>query len=150
MSSYLNFYLVPKATKKKYDGDKEEVVNLTQEPLLLMSYSRSCDIYEAFDVLSPAYSGFGCKYTELTKEKADHVVSEYEKSVKATEKRLAISYKMLKEGGYHAELWTDIQTAEEYLEEQKAALEELKFIAYLIGECTESWSNFEKVLINIG
>lgn len=156
MSSYLSFYLVPKKTKTKYGYDEEkghteEEIKITEgEPLLLMCYSRNNDVYQAYnDTLNPAYAGMEEKYTELTYEDAKRVVSEFESDVKKTEKRLEIAYKMLKEGGYHDDLYSEIQSSESYLEEQKESLEELKFIANLVYEATQSWTNFEKVLINI-
>lgn len=156
MSSYLSFYLVPKKTKKKYSfspegGEKEEEIEISKGvPLLLMCYSRNNEIYQAYnDTLNPAYCGMEEKYTELTYEDAKRVVSEYESDVKSTEKRLEVTYKMLKEGGYHEDLFSEIQSSERYLEEQKETLEELKFIANLVYEATRSWTNFEKVLINV-
>lgn len=69
MSSYLTFYLVPKKTRKKYDYNKDdghteiEVELSTGTPLALMSYSRSNDIYRAFnETLNPAYAGMEEKY----------------------------------------------------------------------------------------
>ena len=79
---------------------------------------------------------------------AKQVISEFENDIKKTEKRLAVSYKMLKER-YDGEIWSDIQSTEEYLDEQKGTLEELKHLANLVYECTNSWTDFEKVLINI-
>lgn len=156
MSSYLSFYLVPKKTKKRYGydeekGNTEEEVKVSEgEPLLLMSYSRSSEVYQAYnDTLNPAYAGNDDKYTELTYEDAKRVIDEFESDIKKTEKRLAVSYKMLKEGGFSDELYTEINSTEEYLDEQKAVLEELKHISNIVYECSNSWTDFEKVLINI-
>lgn len=155
MSSYLSFYLVPKKTKTKYGydsekGHTEEEIKVSEgEPLLLMSYSRSSEVYQSYnDTLNPVYAGDEDKYTELTYEDAKRVIEEFESDLKKTEKRLSVSYKMLKER-YDGELWTEIQSTEEYLDEQKATLEELKHIANLVYECTNKWTDFEKVLINI-
>jgi len=156
MSSYLTFYLVPKKTKKKYDFNKDDghseiEVELSKgEPLVLMSYSRSSDVYQAYnDELNPAYCGMEEKYTELTYEDSKRVCSEFEKDMKETKQRLEIDYKMLKEGGYNSELHEDIQSFEKYIAEQKATLEELKFISNLVYEVAEGYTDFEKVLINI-
>lgn len=156
MSSYLSFYLVPKLSKKKYDyniddGHTEKEIKLSEGlPLLLMSYSRSSDIYQAYnDTLNPAYAGMEEKYTEVSYEDAQKVVQEFEEDLKTSEQRLAINYKMLKEGGYSSELWEEIQTEEKYVAEQKDCLEELKFIAHFIYEIKHDWTDFEKVLINI-
>ena len=156
MSSYLSFYLVPNKTKTKYGYDEEkghteEVIEVSKgEPLLLMSYSRSSDIYQAYnDTLHPAYAGNEDKYTELTYEMAKRVIGEFENDIKKTEKRLATDYKMLKEGGYSDELWEEIHSFEDHLSEHKSTLEELNFIASIVYECTHSYTDFEKVLINV-
>ena len=156
MSSYLSFYLVPKKTKKRYkydgeNGNTEEEIEISKgEPLLMMSYSRNSDIYQAYnDTLNPAYAGMEDKYTDLTYEDAKRVVSEFEAEVKSTEQRLGITYKILKEGGYCDDLWSEIQSNEKYLAEQKETLEELKFIMNFVYEVTQSWTDFEKVLINV-
>ena len=156
MSSYLTFYIVPKKTIKKYsysqeNGNTETEIKVSEGlPLTLMSYSRSNDVYQAYyETLNPAYAGMEEKYTEVTHEDAQRVVTEFEREIKSTEQRLAINYKMLKEGGYSSELWEEIHSSESYLAEQKASLEELKFISNLIYEITEQYGDFEKVLINI-
>ena len=157
MSSYLTFYLVPKKTRKKYDYNKDdghteiEVELSTGTPLALMSYSRSNDIYRAFnETLNPAYAGMEEKYTELTTDGCKRVIEDLESEIKSTEKRLEIDYKMLKEGGYStSEVWEDIHSMEEYLSEQNQTLDEIKYISRLVYECTEGYNDFEKVLINI-
>lgn len=156
MSSYLSFYLVPKKSKKKYcydaeNGRTEEEVKLSEGlPLLLMSYSRNTGVYRAYyETLHPVYCGDEEKYTELTYENAQLVVQEFEDDLRDSEDRLAISYKMLREGGYSSELWEDIQSTESYLKEERESLEELRFIKNLIYDITREWSDFEKVLINV-
>ncbi len=156
MSSYLTFYLVPKKTRKKYDFNKDdghteiEVELSTGTPLVLVSYSRSNEIYRAFnETLNPAYAGMEEKYTELTMDGCKRVIEDLESEIKSTEKRLAINYKMLKEGGYSSELWQEIHSTEEYLSEQKETLDEVKYISRLVYECTKGYNDFEKVLINI-
>lgn len=157
MSSYLNFYLVPKKTRKMYDYNKDdghteiEVDLATGEPLLFMSYSRSNDIYQAYnETLNPVFIGMKePQYSELTYENAKQVVNEYEEDLNKTEERLKIDYKMLKEGGYSSELWEDIHSMEEYLKQQQKCVEELKYISSIVYEVTEGYTDFEKVLINI-
>lgn len=156
MSSYLSFYLVPKKTKKQYDFNKDdgsteiEVEISKGLPLLLSSYSRSSDIYQAYsDELNPAYCGMEEKYTELTYEDSKRVCKAFEEQMKETKQRLEIDYKILKEGGYNSDLYEDIQSFEKYLAEQKASLEELKFISSLVYEVYEGYTDFEKVLINV-
>jgi len=156
MSSYLTFYLVPKKTRKKYDFNKDdghteiEVELSTGTPLVFLSYSRSNEIYRAFnETLNPAYAGMEEKYTELTSKDCKNVIYDLECEIKSTEKRLEIDYKMLKEGGFSSELWEDIHSMEEYLSEQNQTLDEIKYISRLVYECTEGYNDFEKVLINI-
>lgn len=154
MSSYLSFYLVPKKTKMRYTydengGHKEEIKISDGKPLYLMCYSRNSDIYQSFnETLNVAYVSNEEKYTELTYEDAKRVVSEFENDIKITEKRLETDYKMLKEGGYHDDLFSEIQSMENHLSEQKESLEELKYIASSVYEWTNN-TDFEKVLINI-
>lgn len=155
MSSYLNFYLVPKKTKKKYsydeNGHKETEIEISKGvPLFLMGFSRNSEVYQAYhETLNPAYAGMEERYTELTDSDAKLVVDDFRASVKSTEERLAIDYKMLKEGGYSSELWEDIHSMEKYLEEQKEALNDLEYISILIEKTTKDYSDFEKVLINV-
>ena len=156
MSSYLTFYLVPKKTRKKYDFNKDDghteidVELSTGTPLVLVSYSRSNEIYRAFnETLNPAYAGMEEKYTELTTDGCKRVIEDLESEIKSTEKRLEIDYKMLKEGGYSSELWDDIHSMEEYASEQKETLESVRHICSLVNECTNGYNDFEKVLINI-
>lgn len=156
MSSYLTFYLVPKKTRKKYnfnaeEGNTETEIELSKGlPLVLASYSRSSDIYSAFnDVLHPAYAGMEEKYTELTTDGCKRVIDDLESEIKSTEKRLEIDYKMLKESGYSSELWEDIHSMEKYLLEQKDTLSEAHYIRNIVEECTNGYNDFEKVYINI-
>lgn len=156
MSSYLSFYLVPKKSKKRYDYNKDDghtevEIKLSEgEPLLLMSYSRSSEIYQAYnDTLNPAYCGMEDKYSDLTYEDSKRVITEYEAELKSTEERLKVDYKMLKEGGYSSELWDDIHSMEGYLKEQKENLETLKQISSMVYDIYEGYSDFEKVLINV-
>ena len=156
MSSYLTFYLVPKKTKKKYDFDKddgstEHEIELSKgEPLVLTSYSRSSDVYQAYnDTLHPAYCGMEDKDTELSYEDSQMVVRDFEKELNKTKEHLDVDYKMLKEGGYSSELWEEIHSWEKYVKEQSSTLEVLKFISSLVYEVYEEWTDFEKVLINI-
>lgn len=158
MSSYLNFYIVPKKSKKKYHFDaeskteKEEVVEISKgEPVLLMSISRADEVYQAFnDTLNPPYFYKGNEFSELTYDDVRRVVTDFEKSVKSTEDRLKVTYKMMKESGYHEELFEEIMSFENYLSEQKETLSELKSISSLVYNITEDYTDIEKILINVG
>lgn len=155
MSSYLSFYLVPKLTKKKYTYEdytsKEEEIKISEGiPLFLTCYSRNSDVYQAYnETLNPAYGGMEDKYTEVSYEDAKRVATEFEEDLQKSIDRLAINYKILKEGGYNEDIWSEIQSSEEYIKEQKETLQQLNFIAGLIHDITKHTSDFEKVLINI-
>ncbi len=157
MSSYLNFYLLPKKSKKSYTytengGNIEEEIKLTEgKPLLFDSYSRSDDVYQSFnDTLNIAYAGDEEKYTDVTLDDVKRVIDNFEVDIDKTKKRLEVNYKMLKEGGYHGELYVDIQSSEEYLQTQTDTLKRLRYIQYLVSVCTDSiCGDFEKVVANI-
>lgn len=156
MSSYLSFYLVPKKSAKKHNYNEEgknietEVKLSEGKPLLLMSFSRNNDIYQAYyEAMNPAYCGMEDKYTEVTYEDAQRVVKEFKEDITTTEKRLAINYKMLKECGYNSELWEEIQSTEKYIDEQKTSLMQLECIADIVYEVYKNFTDFEKVLINV-
>lgn len=156
MSSYLNIYLQPKKSRKTYGFDNEGVhtektVELSQGlPMLLISYSRSSDIYTAFnDSLNPVYAGMETAYTELTESKCKSVIAYIEDDVAKAEKRLEIDYKILKEAGYNSELSDDIHSIEEYVREQKECINSIRGIYDIVYDCEEGYCDFEKVLINI-
>lgn len=156
MSSYLTFYLVPKKTKKRYDynnenGNTEIEIKLSEgQPLSLCSYSRSSNVYQAYnETLNPAYCGDEDRYTEVSYDDAQRVISEYKKDLEHAKKRLEIDYKMLKEGGYSSELYEDIHSIEAYLREQRECISELENIANIVYEVSEGFHDFEKVLCNI-
>ena len=70
MSSYLTFYVVPKA-----EGSK---------PLDLICYSRNTHIYQYFDeIIHPIYIGMGDEpqYTELTVQKVDKVLEDMKNDI---------------------------------------------------------------------
>ena len=155
MSSYLTFYLVPKKTKTKYvrnesDDIVEEEVQLTQEPLALMSYCRSSGVYQAYyETLHPAYAGDEDKYSELTYSDSILVCEEYdEEYINSVKSRLDSLYKILN-AKYDSEIVDDIMSLEEYLEDNKIISESLHNISRIVYEVTKGYGDFEKVLINI-
>lgn len=155
MSSYLTFYLVPKKSKTKYvrneetDETEEQKIQLSQEPLSLMYYCRSSEIYQAFyENLHPAYAGKEDKYSELTYRDAKYVCEQYEDTILRTKKRLDSLYKIIKEK-YDPELVDEIMSAEEYLSDCKETLNILENISRIVYEVTTGYGDFEKVLINI-
>ena len=152
MSSYLTFYLVPKKSKEKYNDEKNsyDTIELQTEPLSLMYYCRSSEVYQIYyKELNPAYCGNEEKYTELTYEDTKRVIREYESEIKEIEDRLSVDYKILKESGFSDELYDEIHSKEDYLYDKKIALKDLQYISDLVYTVTEDVNDFEKVLINI-
>lgn len=146
MSSYLNFYLVP---KKK--GDVEP------EPLLLMSYNRSSNIYSAYyENLNPAFIGTGDKtnYSELTKEGAHFVVEDIKNDLEKAKSGLKNRVEAYKTICLNSEdtirdYIEDFTSTKEYIKELEDSVLELQFIANLVNDIDLKYTDFEKVLINV-
>ena len=103
MSSYLTFYLVPKAEDSK--------------PLDLISYSRNTDVYQYFDeVLHVAYIGIGNEkqYTELNTSKVDKVLEELRNDISKAQKRMA-EYE--KHANGNTEIIEEVISQKEYIED---------------------------------
>lgn len=149
MSNSLRFYFVPKAKKTKYTEDGENEVELTQEPLLFTEYTRSSDIYQAYNELNPVWSGDVDKYDRLTYEEARRIADDKIKDIEHAKKRLEVNYKMLSMK-YDGQLYVEIQSTEEYIEEQEEVLKTLNAIAGIVYEIENGKGDFEKVLINVG
>lgn len=145
MSSYLNFYVVP---KKKYKVDGKE-----SKPLCIFSISRNNEIYQAFqDSISPVFIGMEeIHYTELTAEKMKQVVDDYSTEVKRMEKQYQnkcdIVEKLTK---VEEETIDELVHTKEYLDEITDALKELNFIYGIVHDISIGCGDFEKVLINVG
>ena len=74
MSSYLSFYLVPRAHP--------------EEKLLLQSFSRSNEVYQRFsDNLNIAYAGNEEKYTKLTISDVESVIQDIDADITKAETR---------------------------------------------------------------
>ena len=144
MSSYLNFYLVPKKSKSE-----------KQEPLALMSFSRSNDIYQAYyENANPAFIGNGetPNYTELTKELSNSVLTTLQKDLDKYKRNSEAKIKALQalsklEGEALEEYLYETTFGEEYLKELEDTLKFVGFIDDIISNL--EYSGFEKVLINI-
>lgn len=149
MSSYLNFYLLPKESKKKYTSDGEIEIKLSTEPLNLCNYTRSSDIYQAFnDTLNIAYAGNEEKYTELTKDKMKQVIDDVKSDLEKAEKRLEINYKILREH-YNDDIWSEIHSSEEYVSDLKNVIKQLSYFEDLLDDVSDEYNDFQKILINI-
>ena len=140
MSSYLNFFLVP---KKKEDETNEP------KPLLLNSYSRAGNLYHYFmNELNVAYcDDEENPYTELNNEKCRRVLDSVKDLIETTKKSLDILYKVAqKTSTTDSDITANILEKEEYLQELNEDLAKLKAICDII--CDIEYSDFEKVLIN--
>ena len=144
MSSYLNFYLVPK--KERSD---------IQKPLLFNSYSRSSDIYQAYyENIIPAFIGNDDErhYTELTKELSEYLVCELKKDIDKTKKNFEAKMKAYKElpkleGEALDSYLEEATSTPEYINKLESTLHFAEFINNIIDDL--EYSDFEKLLINI-
>ena len=135
MSSYLTFYLVPKAEDSK--------------PLDLISYSRNTHIYQYFDeTLNVAYIGMGneTQYTELNTQKVDEVleamkegISKYQRQISEYEKHAAGNTDIIE---YILELKEELDILE-------WSLHKVEFIRDIVIEATHSYCDYNKVLCNV-
>ena len=135
MSSYLTFYLVPKAKGSK--------------PIGLISYCRSNDIYQYFsDNIHPAYIGNDEEdhYTELTVENVDRVlenmkndISKYQEKISEYQKHAAGNTEII---DYILEMKEDLDILEE-------ALHKVEFIRDLVYEASCDWNEYNKIFCNV-
>lgn len=142
MSSYLNFYLVPKKGKG------------ATTPLHFISYSSASDIYQYFrDSLNVTYIGNEGEdhYTELTKEKMELVLKDAKEDLEQTKHNFEITNQAYKDLCDSKPLPEDaIETyvsTKQYIEEMEASIHELEAIAFWVSDL--EYSDFEKILINI-
>lgn len=141
MSSYLNFYLVPKKENK--------------EPLHFLSYSRASDVYQNFyHEINPVYMGNGDipNYQELTVDDVKRVRDSIDKDIEEAKKSLdqqceafnSIENPSIEFMNEHTDTYVSRLN---YIEELKEAKEQVNSIYDWIAEL--EYSDFEKVLINI-
>lgn len=135
MSSYLTFYVVPKA-----EGSK---------PLALVSYTRSSAIYRCFnETLNVAYIGMDDEpqYTELTVSKVNEVIEDMKDEIEGNKKRIA-EYEKHAAGNtdiieYIIELKEDTEILEYFLHK-------VEFIKDLVEEASNNWNEYNKILCNV-
>lgn len=135
MSSYLTFYIVPKAENSK--------------PLALISYSRNSGIYRSFyDSIHPAYTGMEdeIQYTELTKDKVDQVIFDLQEDINSAKRRLA-EYE--KHAAGNTEIIEDIIEQREYIDNLEYGLHKIEFIKDLVIDAGYGCTGFTKVLCNV-
>lgn len=144
MSSYINFYLIPK---------KDKINNIEIKPLRLMSYSRGSDVYCSFkDNLTIPYAGNEDKYTDLTEEMVSDACSYLLDDIKKAENRYNNVCKATGElTNLNREVYNsfieDATDTLDYIKDLKIALNEVDCILNIVREL--KYSHFEKMVINI-
>lgn len=141
MSSYLNFYLLPKKS--------ENLPN--PKPLRFVSYSRSCDIYRCFvDNLNVPYIGNDGedKMLELSAGDVQEVLQDMRDSLMKVQERLALRMEACTKLGKEIseDILEDYVSTTEYVNELKNTVSQIESIADWINEL--EYSDFEKVFIN--
>ena len=131
MSSYLSFYLVPKAHP--------------EERLLLQSFSRSNEVYQRFfDNLSIAYAGNEEKYTKLTVSDVESVIRDLDDHIAKAEAR-RVEYEKFCHG--NSELIEEIISTKEYIRDLQSTRDYISFIRDVLTDL--DYSGFSDVLCNI-
>lgn len=131
MSSYLSFYLVPKAHP--------------EEKLLLQSFSRSNEVYQRFfDNLSIAYAGNEEKYTKLTVSDVESVIRDLDDDIAKAEAR-RVEYEKSCHG--NSELIEEMISTKEYIRDLQSTRDYISFIRDILADL--DYSGFSDVLCNI-
>ena len=131
MSSYLSFYLVPKAHP--------------EERLLLQSFSRSIEVYQRFfDNLSIAYAGNEEKYTKLTVSDVESVIQDLDGDIAKAEAR-RVEYEKFCHG--NSELIEEIISTKEYIRDLQSTRDYISFIRDILTDL--DYSGFSDVLCNV-
>lgn len=144
MSSYLNFYLVP----KKKEGQEEE-----PKPLLFQSWSRNSNVYQAFDEnFSIVYVGNKEAYTDITPSIVKDVIMCIEEDLEKVKKRLKEKVNLFKEVSISSlEIYENYQddylSTKEYIEDLEEQIADLRGILTWVSDL--EYTDFEKVLANI-
>ena len=130
MSSYLSFYLVPKAHP--------------EEKLLLQSFSRSNEVYQRFfDNLSVAYAGNEEKYTKLTVSDVESVIRDLDDDIAKAEAR-RVEYEKFCHG--NSELIEEMISTKEYIRDLQSTRDYISFIRDILADL--DYSGFSDVLCN--
>lgn len=131
MSSYLSFYLVPRAHP--------------EEKLLLQSFSRSNEVYQRFsDNLNIAYAGNEEKYTKLTISDVESVIQDIDADITKAETRRA-EYEKFCYG--NPESIEEIISTKEYIRDLQSTRDYISFIRDILADL--DYSGFSDVLCNI-
>ena len=131
MSSYLSFYLVPRAHP--------------EEKLPLQSFSRSNEVYQRFsDNLNIAYAGNEEKYTKLTVSDVESVIQDIDADITKAETRRT-EYEKFCYG--NPESIEEIISTKEYIRDLQSTRDYISFIRDILSDL--DYSGFSDVLCNI-
>ena len=131
MSSYLSFYLVPRAHP--------------EEKLLLQSFSRSNEVYQRFsDNLNIAYAGNEEKYTKHTISDVESVIQDIDADITKAETRRT-EYEKFCYG--NPESIEEIISTKEYIRDLQSTRDYISFIRDVLTDL--DYSGFSDVLCNI-
>lgn len=131
MSSYLSFYLVPRAHP--------------EEKLPLHSFSRSNEVYQRFsDNLNIAYAGNEEKYTKLTISDVESVIQDIDADITKAETRRT-EYEKFCYG--NPEAIEEIISTKEYIRDLQSTRDYISFIRDVLTDL--DYSGFSDVLCNI-
>lgn len=131
MSSYLSFYLVPRAHP--------------EEKLLLQSFSRSNEVYQRFsDNLNIAYAGNEEKYTKLTISDVESVIQDIDADITKAETRRTEYEKFCYSNPESIE---EIISTKEYIRDLQSTRDYISFIRDVLTDL--DYSGFSDVLCNI-
>lgn len=131
MSSYLSFYLVPRAHP--------------EEKLLLQSFSRANEVYQRFsDNLNIAYAGNEEKYTKLTISDVESVIQDIDADITKAETRRTEYEKFCYDNPESIE---EIISTKEYIRDLQSTRDYISFIRDVLTDL--DYSGFSDVLCNI-
>lgn len=138
MSSYLSVYIVPK--RKSEEEEKKHI--------LILSYSRSSDIYRYFDEnIHPAFIDIeDTRYTILDKESLRVVLDDVRKDIDKAKSRLELYEKY---ASSNAEYIEEIMSQKEYLEDLEYCKSQISVIEDIVDNA-EFYDDIEEVSCNIG
>ena len=145
MSSYLTIYLQP----------KQEGAEPVKEPMPLLAYSRSNDVYQIMrDELSIAYVDDKRPYSNISCADIHGVVKTQRDEIKRVKQHITSMRKTLKEINNAVvinEKIEMIESQESYVKEMQATLLELLHIESLVEsvESNKCWAAFSKVVANV-
>lgn len=138
MSSYLSFYVVPKRKSEAEPKDYRIVV----------SYSRSCEIYQRFsEEMFIAYAGNEDKYTTLDLDSVTRVIKSFNDDIKKAQNRLT-EYE--KYASTNPDYISEIIDMKEYIEELQYWRDKTSFIQDMVEELSYNYeSGIEEICCNV-